>query len=89
MVFRKVDLQILHWISIALTLDLSCDLATLVSFALRSRFCAALAPYFTRLVSISMLTLLGDLVFGIRRPAFSVAYPSGATNTPSLSSFCE
>ena len=43
-VFRKVDLQIWHWMSIAFSLTFSCDLATLVSLSLRSRFDAAFAP---------------------------------------------
>jgi hypothetical protein len=43
-VFRNVDLQILHWISLACSLTLSCDFATLVSLSLRSRLEAALAP---------------------------------------------
>ena len=43
-VFKKVDLQITHWISIAFSLTLSCDFATLVLSSLRSRFEAAFAP---------------------------------------------
>lgn len=43
-VFKKVDLQILHWISFADSLAFSCDLAGFASFAFRSRFCCALAP---------------------------------------------
>lgn len=43
-VFRNVDLQVTHWISMACSLALSCDFATLVSLSLRSRLEAALAP---------------------------------------------
>ena len=45
-VFKKVDLQITHWISIAFSLTLSCDFATLVLSSLRSRFEAAFAPWY-------------------------------------------
>jgi hypothetical protein len=42
---RNVAKQTLHWIDLAASLTLSCDFAEpLASFALRSRFCAALAP---------------------------------------------
>jgi hypothetical protein len=44
-VFKKVDLQTWHWMSFACSLTLSCDLATLLSLSLRSRFEAALAPW--------------------------------------------
>lgn len=51
-VARKVDLQVSHWMFMALALVLSCDLAApFASFALRSRFCAALAPCVECLVS--------------------------------------
>jgi hypothetical protein len=44
-VFRKVDLQMLHWMSLACSLTLSCDLATpFSSLSLRARFEAAFAP---------------------------------------------
>lgn len=43
-VFKKVALQTMHWMSIAFWLTFNCDLATLVSSPLRSRFEAALAP---------------------------------------------
>jgi len=48
-VFKKVDLQMLHWISLACSLTLSCDFATFTSLSLRSRLDAALAPYFASL----------------------------------------
>lgn len=44
-VFRKVEKQTLHWMSLAVSLTLSWDLASLPAFfAARSRFCADLAP---------------------------------------------
>lgn len=44
-VLRKVEKQTLHWISLADSLTLSWDLASLPAFfAARSRFCADLAP---------------------------------------------
>lgn len=44
-VFRKVEKQTLHWMSLADSLTLSWDLASLPAFfAARSRFCADLAP---------------------------------------------
>jgi len=44
-VFKNVDLHTSHWISFACSLTLSCDFATLVSLAARSRLDAAFAPY--------------------------------------------
>lgn len=45
-VFRKVDLQISHWMSLACSLTFSCDLATpFSSLSLRARFEAAFAPW--------------------------------------------
>lgn len=42
---RKVEKQTLHWMSLADSLTLSWDLASLPAFfAARSRFCADLAP---------------------------------------------
>jgi len=46
LVFKKVALQIMHWMSIAFWLTFNCDLATLVSSPLRSRLEAAFAPYY-------------------------------------------
>lgn len=44
-VLRKVEKQTLHWMSLADSLTLSWDLASLPAFfAARSRFCADLAP---------------------------------------------
>jgi len=44
-VFKNVDLQTSHWISLACSLTFSCDLATpLSSLSLRARFEAAFAP---------------------------------------------
>ena len=44
-VFKKVDLQISHWISFACSLTLSWDLADpFASFSRRARLEAALAP---------------------------------------------
>jgi hypothetical protein len=45
-VFRNVDLQMLHWMSLACSLTFSCDLATpFSSLSLRARFEAAFAPW--------------------------------------------
>lgn len=44
-VFKKVDLQMTHWMSMAFSLTFNCDFATLVLSSLRSRFEAAFAPY--------------------------------------------
>lgn len=42
---RKVEKQVLHWMSFACSLTFSWDLASPLAFLrLRSRFCAALAP---------------------------------------------
>lgn len=44
-VLRKVEKQTLHWMSLAVSLTLSWDLASLPAFLrARSRFCADLAP---------------------------------------------
>jgi hypothetical protein len=57
-VFRKVDLQMLHWMSLACSLTFSCDLATpFSSLSLRARFEAAFAPC---LWSVSLVLLRSD-----------------------------
>jgi hypothetical protein len=84
-VFRKVDLQILHWISLACSLTFSCDLATpFSSLSLRARFEAAFAPCWWSVSLIPMGGMeQGKLTFpppifalGLKRVA-SWVYSSG------------
>ena len=77
----------LHWMSIAFSLTFSCDLATLVSLSLRSRFDAALAPYPLYQPSESLspctISVLTFPIFAVERACFGLAWMQGE-EAPSL-----